>query len=107
LFLQLFPKDLKCALYCGLRQSKPRVQTCSSPSQDLHLAVVPRLEVAPHLEVVLLRLHMGPLHFLAPEYPPKAWEEGDYAIHNWTLAHWWRVAQTYHHCVYWAPAVKL
>jgi len=86
LFLQLFPKDLKCALYCGLRQSKPRVQTCSSPSQDLHLAVVPRLEVAPHLAVVLVRLRLGLLHFLAPEYPLKAWEEGDYAIHTCTLA---------------------
>ena len=59
---------------------------CLSPSQDLHLAVVPRLEVSPHLAVVLARLRLGLLLFLAPEYPPKAWEEGDYAIHTCTLA---------------------
>jgi len=75
-FLQFFPRDLKCALYLGLIKSKPRVQTCLSPSQDLHLAV------APHF----VRLRLGLLHFLAPEYPPKAWEEGDYAIHTCTLA---------------------
>jgi len=79
-FLQLFPRDLKCALHCGLRQSKPGVQTCLSPSQDLHLAVAQHLEVAPHLAVVLARLRLGLLH-LAPEYPLKAWEEGDYAKH--------------------------
>jgi len=47
--------------------------------------VVPHLEVAPHLAVVLARLRLGLLHFLAPEYPLKAWEEGDYAIHTYTL----------------------